>query len=582
MTPAIKSPNQCISKLASGKIKWNLWGESVVCRAKEINKPICVFVHNNASRWSHAMMENFSGGEITKLMNEDFVPVLADCCDAPQLALAARASSHMMVGHAGWPLILFITPDKKPIFASAYMPKSSEDSQNPGLLEVLRRIKWLWLMKNEQVVRAADGFAEQLSKALSPYAAQESDNLAEKAAEQLISEADMQNGGFGVSPKFPYATKLLLCSRLSELHGNAETERISEKTLDAYISGAMYDHVGGGFFDYCSDVFFRKPYLGKHLAQNAAMLAVLENAYSRSKKTLYKEIFEETFDALEAFGLGDGLYCSGDDISDVRAVGEYYLFGNKDILSVPENYAGNFFESFEIVAGGNYSDPLTQEPSKKHLLYFRDAYKLEGRNEVKSALAALEARRRKKTRPPLEKCVRIYENAYLAAVLARASASLGKTALLDAAIKTVDRVLQLEDSAGLCHCVYGTSRGGVATLDDFACLALACLEIYSVTGEKTWLDMAIERCRKAEELFGDGAMSITSPDASDICAAYDCVDGDLPSGNGIMANVLISLCSITGEQSFRDRACAIISAFGGALNEYPASCAALTIAALRR
>ena len=141
--------------MAEGPIEWKRWNTETLKRAGEIDRPLCVCVVSSTSRWSYAMKENFDEPEIVKMLNNDFIPVLCDTSAAPHLTLAAKAMAQIMLGHAGWPLFLFMTPQREPIFASSYMPKQSADSRVPGLLDVLRRIKWLWLMKRPQINEAA-------------------------------------------------------------------------------------------------------------------------------------------------------------------------------------------------------------------------------------------------------------------------------------------------------------------------------------------------------------------------------------------------------------------------------------------
>lgn len=583
MTPAVKSKNPFLAHFASGKIKWNLWGESVLKRSAEIDKPLCIFVHNNENRWSHAMRDNLKNDEIVKLLNEDFVPVLADCYDEPQLTLAARAMSHIMLGHAGWPLILFLTPDKRPIFASAYLPMQCEDPKTPGLLEVLRRIKWLWLMKKSQIEAASNSFCVQLRKALLPYKGKLNAGLAARTSSTLCVEADFENGGFGKAPKFPYPGKLLLCLSLVE-NGldDGRIEPFIKKSLDAYFYSALYDHIGGGFFDYCKDVKLHQPYLGKHLALNAGMLSLYGRAYEHFKEPLYKFVFEDTLHAMHTYRRDDGLFLSGDDVHEEEAVENYYLCSNRNILSIPESDAQKFFNSFEIVVGGNYSNPMTGNPTKKHILYFPSEDKGKNWKDVQDICSKLHQTRLKKERPPVENCVRVSENAYLAGVLARESKVMDEVGYLETALEIVNRLLRLENAKGFCHSVYGSELDGKATIEDMAALAFACTEIYAVMKEKRWLDCAIEQCRKAQKLFGEsGAMRAVSEGVLDIVPAYEDADYILSSGNGLFANVFTSIFELTGERTWLDKASSIINAFGGSLNEFSTTCSALTAAALR-
>ena len=63
------------------------------------------------------MKDNFDDKEIVALFNNDYIPVLCDASASPHVTHAARAMAQIMLGHAGWPLFLFLTPLREPIFA---------------------------------------------------------------------------------------------------------------------------------------------------------------------------------------------------------------------------------------------------------------------------------------------------------------------------------------------------------------------------------------------------------------------------------------------------------------------------------
>ena len=162
-----RSVNPFARRMGEGSVGWRQWNAETLRRAASLDRPLCLCLINNGSRWSHMMKANFEEPEIIGMLNNDFIPVLADSDDVPHLALAARAMAQIMLGHAGWPLFIFMTPEKKPIFACSYLPKQSEIPESPGLLEVLRRIKWLWLMKRPQIDEASASYGAQLEEALS-------------------------------------------------------------------------------------------------------------------------------------------------------------------------------------------------------------------------------------------------------------------------------------------------------------------------------------------------------------------------------------------------------------------------------
>ena len=49
----------------------------------------------------------------------------------------------VLTGSGGWPLTIFMTPDKKPFYAGTYFPKDSKYGM-PGLMDILKSIGSKW------------------------------------------------------------------------------------------------------------------------------------------------------------------------------------------------------------------------------------------------------------------------------------------------------------------------------------------------------------------------------------------------------------------------------------------------------
>ncbi len=587
-----ESANSILKRMAVGPVEWKVWDAETLNRAAELDHPVCLCVFNDASRWSHVMKSNFDEPEIVKMLNEDFMPILAEADEAPHLALAARALAQIMLGHAGWPLFIFMTPRKKPFFASSYMPQSCEDARTPGLLQVLRRIKWLWLMQREKLNEAAESYATQLGEALFPYAAPVAKNLAEHAASGLLEEADLQWGGFGRAPKFPDAPKLSLAALLYE-HGieKEKLRTVVQKLLMALFAGGLYDHLAGGFHDYCCDREWQQPWLGKHLGQNVAILSAFLEGFRLFGNPLYKHVVEKSLSALSVrFDRGDGLLYSGEDISDGKIVDDYYLWDYDELMQVLGDDASDFCSASGAIPAGNYVAPLTRKNTGKNVLTFSGHLHAFAENKQDAtALAEDFDRKREKLlqlrnlrhAPELQKRVLTHENAYFINVLARASQLFGEQEYLDCAQKMMKDLLDKSVAGGnISHSVDG--ERSVAVLDDYAAVIAASLELVRASGQPEWLETAKEWCAKTIEIFGaDGAFRLVPEGTLEVVPAWDAGDDYLPSGNGVMLNNLVSVYELTGEFSWVERAKKIVAAFGGALNEYPTSCAGLMTGALR-
>lgn len=582
-----KSANPVVRRMGEGSVEWKPWDAETLRRAASLDRPLCLCLINNGSRWSHMMKANFEEPEIIRMLNNDFIPVLADSDDVPHLALAARAMAQIMLGHAGWPLFIFMTPGKKPIFACSYLPKQSEIPENPGLLEVLRRIKWLWLMKRPQIDEASASYGAQLEEALSPYTAPLQEGLEARATEQLLAEMDLHNGGWGTAPKFPQAPKLLLCSYLGRK--NEKLRVHFDRSLAALFREGLYDHLDAGFHDYCCDREWQIPYLGKHLAQNAAVLNVFVEALREAPNPIYRRVVEDSVALLRrTLSEENGLLCSGDDVRDMGGIDRYYLWSKDEIDGLLHENSDAFCRAYGVTSEGNYSDPLTQKKTGENVLRLSampesDERALELWEKTESALRILRECRSRRKSPEKEARISVKANACFAAVLAQASDVLGRKEYQAQAEEIMKRLSTVAVSRNdLCHMLYDGLRDGEGGLEDYASFIWASLKVYRASGSASWLEAAEKWSARADELFGArGAMRLVREGTLEILPAWDAGDDFLPSGNGMMVNNLLELYRATADERWLTRARSIVDAFGGALNEYPAACASLTLGALR-
>ena len=117
-----------------------------------------------------------------------------------------------MTGSGGWPLNVFLTPDRKPFFAGTYFPKDSRQGMI-GFRQLLSAISEKWADNRKELVRSADEIVEALARQGStgkgPERGTLDKRLLNKAAEQFAATFDRQYGGFGTAPKFPTPHNLL-------------------------------------------------------------------------------------------------------------------------------------------------------------------------------------------------------------------------------------------------------------------------------------------------------------------------------------------------------------------------------------
>ena len=189
---------------ADQKIEWLPWSEEAFERAKDEDKP--VFLSSGAvwCHWCHVMAkECFYDEDIARLLNSKFVCIKLDRDERPSIDRRYQMAVSAMGSGGGWPLTVFLTPDKKPFYGGTYFPPEDKLGR-PGLKKVLNTIG-SYYKTNRAEITEYSGMVINAIQADALNAGEITEDQVKDAATRIISECDQQNGGFGTAPKFSYA-----------------------------------------------------------------------------------------------------------------------------------------------------------------------------------------------------------------------------------------------------------------------------------------------------------------------------------------------------------------------------------------
>src|SRR5258708_4297313 len=116
---------------------------------------------------------------------------------------------------------------------------------------------------------------------------------------------------------------------------------------------------------------------------------------------------------------------------------------------------------------------------------------------------------------------------------------------------------------------------GAGYLDDYANVAHGLIELHTATGELRWLEEAHRLALLAVELFADeehGSFFLAPRDGEELVArTKDLDDNPLPSGNSMLAHVLLRLARIWGDDELERRAVGVLRLGASALSPAPAA-----------
>ncbi|MGA1414896.1 MAG: thioredoxin domain-containing protein, partial [Candidatus Kapaibacteriota bacterium] len=148
---------------AYNPVEWMPWNDSTFEKAITEEKPVFVSIGYATCHWCHVMEhESFEDLEIAELLNRDFIAIKVDREERPDIDAALMEMCQAMTGHGGWPLTIFMTPEKLPFFAGTYFPKESIPNRI-GFKDVLLRIAEGWKQERDAIISSGKEIVSQLS-----------------------------------------------------------------------------------------------------------------------------------------------------------------------------------------------------------------------------------------------------------------------------------------------------------------------------------------------------------------------------------------------------------------------------------
>lgn len=586
---------------AHNPVDWYPWGDEAIAKAKREGKMIFLSVGYAACHWCHVMeKESFMDPEIAKIMNERFVCVKVDREERPDVDQIYMTSVQLISGRGGWPMSVFLLPDTRPFWGGTYFPARDGDrGVGVGFETVLKQIDSVWKEQREAVLTQATALttairANQSVDAESKTKVPLENALVERVAISLIDQFDPQYGGFGFSPqnpnqpKFPEPANLVFLLDRMNRQSVPEAEREAArkmllKSLDGMISGAMIDHLGGGFHRYSVDRRWQIPHFEKMLYDNGQLATVYATAYRDTKRDEYRYVVEGICDFVlrELRAPGDAFYSALDADSEGEE-GKFYRWSDAEIARLKKQVDGfemaaevyrldgphNFETEFHVPDPGQ---SLTAVAASRKTTF--DALV----NEIAPVRKALFQARAEHARPITDTKILTAWNGLMIAGLADAGRLLERDDYVTAAAAAAKFILrELRDENGRLLRSFAADKAKLnAYVDDYAFLASGLIALHRATNDASWLTSATEVTDKQIELFWDdknGGFFFTSKDHQElIVRVKDPVDGAIPSGASVSAENLHYLAKTTKNESYRSRLQETLESMGPTFKRAPAA-----------
>ncbi|MCA9405798.1 MAG: thioredoxin domain-containing protein [Candidatus Omnitrophica bacterium] len=583
---------------AANPVDWYPWGEKAFQKAKRENKPIFLSIGYSTCHWCHVMAhESFEDEETAKLINEYFVPVKVDREERPDIDHIYMQFVTATTGHGGWPLTVFLTPDKKAFYGGTYYPPEPRWG-TPGLKDVLTIIHQNWMKDPEQIIESSNSILQILknrAEQTGPQALPLNMEVFSKAWQGYSAMYDVRYGGFGQSPKFPMGHNFSYLLRYWRKEQSKNVLDMVEFSLKKMGEGGVYDQLGGGFHRYATDQQWQIPHFEKMLYDQAILARVYIETYQITGDTFYEKIARGICDyVLRDLMSTEGGFYSAEDADSIDPVeyqssgkrlqdhlkkkeGAFYVWSEEELRNnLNEKQFALAAQAYSIKSEGNaHSDPHGEFVGK-NILFIDDEVPQETAqlDEIKHILFNL---RQQRPRPHLDDKVLTDWNGLMISSLAYTGRVLNDSKYLSAAQKAADFIIQhlITEEGRLLHRYRDGEAGINGMLEDYAFFTNALLDLYEAILDEKYLILAVRLTTDMVNRFWDqerGGFYLTADDSEELVfRPKEAYDGAIPSGNSVAALVMVRLHHMTSDQQWQNRYEKLFKAFAGEITSRPGS-----------
>jgi len=577
-------------------IHWHEWGEEAFAIAQRENKPILLDIGAVWCHWCHVMdRESYDSPEIAQLINERFVAIKVDRDERPDIDSRYQVAVNAISGQGGWPLTAFLTPQGKPFYGGTYFPPDDHYGR-PSFRRVLTAISDAYREKNDEVteqsrlVEAAISRSESHAGAGSDFTPQVVEDIVQAAVKMF----DATHGGFGNAPKFPHPGALDLLIDQYARSKNEDLRNVFATTLEKMAHGGVYDQLAGGFHRYSVDERWVVPHFEKMSYDNSELLKNYVHAYQATGSEFFADVSRDIIRWMDEW-LSDrergGFYASQDADYSMDDDGDYFtwtLDEARAVLTAQEAQAACLHYDINEI-GEMHHNPA------KNVLFVRASLDEIGKRMnvtpdsvaslLKSAKDKMYAARLKRPTPYVDKTIYTGWCALCISAYLEAAKVLSLDSARQFALRSLDRILAegWNSETGLNHVIAysdpaAEKRALAGVLDDYAFVAIACLDAYEAASDLSYFHFAKNIVDRMVQSFydstGGGFFDSAQTDNSQKTLGVlgtrrkPFQDSPTPAGNSVAAIALLRLYALTSDSKYHEHAERTLEILAGSAGQY--------------
>ncbi len=555
----VLEPSPYLLQHAHNPVNWYAWGDEAFADARRMGRPVFLSIGYSTCHWCHVMEgESFEDEEIAAFMNAHYICIKVDREERPDVDAVYMSAVQSLTGSGGWPMSVWLTPDREPFFGGTYFPpRDGVRGSRHGFLSLLRDLAATYKDDAVRVKRATASLTDAVKKHMEAHADGGAGPASLVPGASAIASTvtyfkrafDPVHGGLQRAPKFPSNLPVRLLLRYHRRSGDAEALRMATMTLEKMAGGGMYDQIGGGFHRYSTDARWLQPHFEKMLYDNALLVVAYAEAHQVTLRADFARVVREICDyLLREMTAPDGGFYSATDADSEGEEGKFFVWSLDEVKRVLGADADAFAAYYDITAGGNFEGhniANVKAPDDKQHAALADA---------RRKLYQVRAKRI----PPLrdDKILAAWNGLAISA-LAVAGRVLAEPRYVEAAVRAADFVLQkmrAPDGRILRSFTDGRAQAQ-GFLEDHAFMAAGLIDLYEAGFDPRFLTEAVAISESLEKHFADGERGGWFMSASDaeklIAREKPSYDGAEPSGTSVAILNALRLGSFTSDDRFR-------------------------------
>ena len=586
----IEEKSPYLRQHAYNPVDWFPWSDEAFEKAKIENKLVFLSIGYSTCHWCHVMnRESFSNPEIASYLNDNYICIKVDREERPDIDQVYMTFAQRATGSGGWPLNVWLTPDRKPFYAGTYFPPSRRPGYgSPAFPEILKHIDSLWQENPDEIIAQSEKIVATLNESLASNNESTELTIDANTLPTAVSDFDAafddRYGGFGPAPKFPSTAGLSFLLSVAANLGTAEDSRDVAKdmalyTLDAIARGGINDHIAGGFHRYSVDSGWKIPHFEKMLYDQGLLASVFADAWILTRKDEYRFVTERTLDyLLDQMRHEEGGFYSAEDAESIdpekleeKREGAFYVWSWEQLeaaLGEPD-LLQQAAEAFQLQKIGNVPPGLrgADEVIGYNTLHYAKKHSVP-EETIQLILNKLATAQKKRTRPGLDNKIIVGWNGMAISAFAKAAllwnSDRYRNTAIEAAIFIKNRLYD-SDTTTLKRLYLDGPSKAKAYADDYAYLIRGLIDLYEATADIQWLDWANALQETQIDQFYDvesgGFFSFAPSDDIVFNPMKEIFDGAVPSVSSISVENLARLAQVFDREDYAEKATQTIAAF---------------------